>query len=132
MCLPNDKTYQTCFEILGFDVLIDECAKPWLIEVNHAPSFATDSDLDFHVKKSVIMDTFKVLGLSKNSRKKTLDRMLRETKLRQMYRGSNAFFHRVVQEDTSDEVKEKEWHQLNNLGGYNRIFPVESMPKKDL
>ena len=79
---PNDRTFQTCFEILGFDVLIDENAKPWLLEVNHAPSFQTDSDLDLKVKKAVIMDTFKVLGLNRASRKKNMERIQRETKLR--------------------------------------------------
>ena len=54
MNLPNDRTFQTCFEILGFDVLIDENAKPWLLEVNQAPSFATDSELDAQVKTKVI------------------------------------------------------------------------------
>lgn len=47
-----------CFEILGFDVLIDEKLKPWLVEVNHAPSFATDTPIDFKIKKDVIADTF--------------------------------------------------------------------------
>ena len=43
-----------CFEILGFDVLIDEKLKPWLIEINHAPSFSTDTPFDFKIKKDVI------------------------------------------------------------------------------
>lgn len=45
-----------CFEILGFDVLIDDKLKPWLIEINHAPSFSTDTPLDFKMKKDVIAD----------------------------------------------------------------------------
>lgn len=28
-----------CFEVLGFDVLFDESFKPWLVEINHSPSF---------------------------------------------------------------------------------------------
>lgn len=53
-----------CFEILGFDVFLDEKLKPWIIEVNHAPSFTTDSPLDFKIKKGLITDTIALLNLS--------------------------------------------------------------------
>jgi tubulin polyglutamylase TTLL6/13 len=53
-----------CFEILGFDIFLDEKLKPWILEVNHAPSFTTDSPLDFKIKKSLISDTIKLLNLS--------------------------------------------------------------------
>jgi len=39
-----------CFEILGFDIMIDSSYKPWLLEVNLCPSLATDSPLDLKVK----------------------------------------------------------------------------------
>eukprot|EP01035_Chromulina_nebulosa_P018945 gene18945-24753_t len=39
-----------CFEVLGFDVMIDSNLKPWIIEVNHLPSFGTDSPLDYDIK----------------------------------------------------------------------------------
>ena len=45
-----------CFELLGFDILLDNKYKPLLLEVNHAPSFATDTPLDFKMKKDVIAD----------------------------------------------------------------------------
>jgi tubulin polyglutamylase TTLL6/13 len=53
-----------CFEILGFDVFIDEKLKPWILEVNHTPSFTTDSPLDFKIKKNLIHDSIKLLNLS--------------------------------------------------------------------
>jgi tubulin polyglutamylase TTLL6/13 len=53
-----------CFEILGFDILIDEKLKPWLIEINHAPSFATDTPLDFKIKKDLIADTIQTLNMT--------------------------------------------------------------------
>lgn len=52
----QEQVNSMCFEILGFDVLIDEKLKPWLIEINHAPSFCTDTPLDFKMKKDVIAD----------------------------------------------------------------------------
>jgi len=58
-----------CFEILGFDVLIDEKLKPWLIEINHAPSFATDTPLDFKMKKDVIADAIALLGMTHKRKK---------------------------------------------------------------
>lgn len=40
MCQPHNLSNDMCFEILGFDVMIDEDQKVWLIEINHTPSFS--------------------------------------------------------------------------------------------
>jgi tubulin polyglutamylase TTLL6/13 len=47
-----------CFELLGFDILLDHKYKPLLLEVNHAPSFATHSPLDLHIKEGLFKDLF--------------------------------------------------------------------------
>ena len=63
-CQPDDFDNSMCFEVLGFDVFLDENLQPWILEVNHTPSFTTDSPLDFKVKKSLISDTIKLLNLN--------------------------------------------------------------------
>ena len=44
--------------------MLDEQLKPWLIEVNHAPSLATESAFDLTVKRKLIDDTLRILNLS--------------------------------------------------------------------
>ena len=53
-----------CFQILGFDVLIDSKFTPYLLEVNASPSFGTDSSLDYKIKKNVIGDAFRMLNFN--------------------------------------------------------------------
>ena len=53
-----------CFEILGFDVIIDSKGRPILLEVNHAPSFNDDTGLDKQVKRNLLVDTFRILNIS--------------------------------------------------------------------
>jgi D-alanine-D-alanine ligase-like ATP-grasp enzyme len=53
-----------CFQVLGIDIFLDRKAKPWLIEVNQSPSFATDSPLDQTIKLGVLSDAFRILNLT--------------------------------------------------------------------
>lgn len=53
-----------CFHILGFDVFIDSELKPYLIEVNHTPSFETASPLDYDVKKHLIKDSLRLMRIT--------------------------------------------------------------------
>ncbi|CAJ1343033.1 unnamed protein product [Effrenium voratum] len=54
---------QSCFELYGFDVLVDEQLKPWLLEVNLSPSMQADSPLDKQIKSSLLADAFNLLGV---------------------------------------------------------------------
>lgn len=63
-CLADDIDGSSCFEILGFDIMLDDNLDPFLIEVNHAPSFATDSNLDLNIKTALLRDSFRMLNMS--------------------------------------------------------------------
>ncbi|XP_073443697.1 tubulin polyglutamylase TTLL5 isoform X2 [Dendrobates tinctorius] len=52
-----------CFELYGFDVLIDGNLRPWLLEVNLSPSLACDAPLDMKVKASMVSDMLTLIGL---------------------------------------------------------------------
>ena len=54
----NDKH---CFEMYGFDVLLDSSLKPWLIEVNASPSLSTTTEIDRQIKMNLINDTFRIV-----------------------------------------------------------------------
>ena len=69
--------YRTnCFELFGFDILLDSDLKPWLLEVNLSPSLATDSPLDFNIKGNLINDVFNLAGIKRfDRRKESLNKM---------------------------------------------------------
>jgi tubulin polyglutamylase TTLL7 len=65
MCRPGQipGTESVCFEILGFDILIDEKMKPWVLEVNRSPSFGTNQQIDFDIKSKLLINSFELLHL---------------------------------------------------------------------
>eukprot|EP00927_Polykrikos_kofoidii_P082161 TRINITY_DN8097_c0_g1_i1.p1 TRINITY_DN8097_c0_g1~~TRINITY_DN8097_c0_g1_i1.p1 ORF type:complete len:694 (+),score=85.37 TRINITY_DN8097_c0_g1_i1:162-2243(+) len=53
----------SCFEIYGFDILIDDDLKPWLLEVNTSPSLSSGSPLDKRIKTKLVADTLTLVGI---------------------------------------------------------------------
>ncbi|XP_076339568.1 tubulin polyglutamylase TTLL6-like [Tachypleus tridentatus] len=68
-----------CFEILGFDVLLNYKLKPYILEVNHSPSYNTDSSVDKEVKESLLRDSLKLLTITCHACKETQTSMLKKT-----------------------------------------------------
>lgn len=53
---------RNCFDLFGFDVIIDEEMKPWLLECNYSPGLGGDSETDHIVKRPMIHQLFDLLG----------------------------------------------------------------------
>lgn len=53
----------TLFELYGFDILIDDNFKAWLIEVNVGPSLHCSSPLDLQIKSNLFSDIVNIVGL---------------------------------------------------------------------
>ena len=68
-CQPDDDYRQMCFHILGIDVMIDDLLNPIVIEVNHTPSFTTDTPLDYFIKYNLIKDTLILLNINEENKK---------------------------------------------------------------
>ncbi|CAK9082616.1 unnamed protein product [Durusdinium trenchii] len=59
---------ENCFELYGFDVLVDSDLKPWLLEVNLSPSMQAEPPLDWQIKSSLLADTFNLVGIGSNEK----------------------------------------------------------------
>ena len=54
---------ENCFQLFGFDIMFDETLRPWLIEINFAPSLACGSPLDLKLKSRVVSDLLTLSGV---------------------------------------------------------------------
>lgn len=65
--------HNSCFDLFGFDVMLDSNVKPWLLEVNLSPSLSTDSPLDYHIKSNLLIDSFNLMGVGPLDKKKEVN-----------------------------------------------------------
>lgn len=66
----NTQNKSNCFDLFGFDIMLDSDLKPWILEVNLSPSLAFESPLDFHIKSNLVIDAFNIVGIKKFSRRR--------------------------------------------------------------
>ncbi|KAK2949732.1 putative tubulin-tyrosine ligase family protein [Blattamonas nauphoetae] len=55
--------HSQCFHIIGFDIMLDYRLRPWIIEINHSPSFVTDSPLDKKIKFQVVSGAIRLMSI---------------------------------------------------------------------
>lgn len=144
-CRPGSHDKCQCFEILGFDVLLDNTLRPWLLEVNRSPSFGTDSQLDVQIKLGVISDALRLVNIKATDKQRKLLSQRTASRRRLLQIGSVKSSRMPLDfigehedaaltlERKKEEVKsrlyqlrqdkELENFEDDNMGDYSRIFP---------
>uniref|UniRef100_A0A8C2AD75 Tubulin tyrosine ligase-like family, member 7 n=1 Tax=Cyprinus carpio TaxID=7962 RepID=A0A8C2AD75_CYPCA len=146
MCRPGQPpgSASICFEVLGFDIILDRKLKPWLLEINRAPSFGTDQKIDYDVKKGVLLNTLKLLNIRASDKRRNLAQQKAEAQRRLYGQGSTRKLtagssewerQRHLLERRREELKERlaqvrkqvsrDEHEKRHLGNYRRIYPPD-------
>jgi len=92
----NDKH---CFELYGYDMLIDSDLKPWLLEVNASPSLTTTTSADRIMKDMVLADVMSIV-IHKNYP----NVMYKDYKLNQVHPSLLGGFEPLIDETINNEA----------------------------
>ena len=125
-CQPDDPYNGMCFELLGLDIILDHKFKPYLLEVNHSPSFTADTPLDKKIKRKVISETLNLLNIDGKFRKKFLVQQKAEAQERAL-RGRSSKLNKELREANflKAQIKRNKW-EGQHLGGFTKIYPREN------
>ena len=103
-----------CFEILGVDILLDYKLQPYLIEVNHLPSFGTDAPLDKAIKSKVIEQAMSVVRAKPDDRRVYERSQRRKSRHRLVNRPAGSSTLGRLEPHEDDEVEEDERDAISN------------------
>ncbi|XP_060945188.1 tubulin polyglutamylase TTLL4 [Limanda limanda] len=150
----NVKTSYSCHELFGFDIMLDENLKPWILEVNISPSLHSNTALDVAIKGQMIRDLLNLAGyhvpqkdvvapcssassstssLCEGLRERTKPDLFTDEKVKRAYYlteryADQDFLSTVLDVLTPDDIRvlaESE-DELNRRGEFERVFPKPS------
>ncbi|XP_049792276.1 tubulin polyglutamylase ttll6-like, partial [Schistocerca nitens] len=136
-CFPgHDYTY-ACFELLGFDILLDYRMKPYILEVNHSPSFHTDAQIDRDIKENLLMDTFNILNLCQMDKRKVMEedrKRVRERLLQGILHKDQRYLLALMTNlnigtHPHDHWKQQAAWEEKHTGNFRRIYPCNDSEK---
>ncbi|KAL4227526.1 Tubulin polyglutamylase ttll6 [Mactra antiquata] len=122
-CFPNHVKGSACFEILGFDVILDRKLRPYVIEVNHSPSFNTDSELDREIKGALIYDTLQLVNFGACDRRKCIEEERKRIKDRLLGKSNRKDTREELDLAQQQYIESLDKYENNHLGNFRRIYP---------
>uniref|UniRef100_A0A1I8HYV3 Tubulin--tyrosine ligase-like protein 9 n=1 Tax=Macrostomum lignano TaxID=282301 RepID=A0A1I8HYV3_9PLAT len=125
-CFPDTGPSSACFEILGFDIILDRSLRPLVLEVNHSPSFSTDSQLDLDIKSALILDTLRLVNIGAVDKRKAMEEERRKARDRLFQRGSRREGREDTERDLAQSAESLRRYEDAHLGNYRRIYPPQA------
>ncbi|XP_067676072.1 uncharacterized protein [Haliotis asinina] len=108
---PMVSKVDNCFEMYGFDILIDENLKPWLLEVNFSPSLSSDCQADILVKKPLLHDLMDMMNFKDSD----------------MERGGEAFHRRQSSKSHTSLISDRN-SSVSRLSRGSSVHKFPSLP----
>jgi len=131
-CQPEDYQNAMCFELLGLDILLDSKFRPYLLEVNHSPSFTADTPLDRRIKRKVVADALTLMNIDGAYKPKYLAQQKSEA-LERTLKGRSAKQSKIVKEQlVLQAVEQRNAWEATHSGGFTKVFPKDDSYKYDL
>lgn len=111
-----------CFEVLGFDIMIDSKLNPCLLEINYTPSFTADTPLDRHIKKNLIEDAMALLNITEKWKKEMKMKRDREIQERMISGKRKKYTAEERRVNCIEEARKRDEHEAKNMGRFTKIF----------
>ncbi|KAH0794544.1 Tubulin-tyrosine ligase family protein [Histomonas meleagridis] len=119
--LPTN-SFSRCFQILGFDILLDENLKPHILEVNYRPSLEYYRGVERRMKVEMIQDAIRIAGPYETIQNCILSRKWCWTR---------SLWNKFITENQQiiSEIKERRKYALEN-SKYVKIWPNKKKKEK--
>ncbi|CAH8848174.1 unnamed protein product [Trichobilharzia szidati] len=128
-CFPNHIQTSACFEILGFDIMFSHRLKPYVLEVNHSPSFTTDSKLDKEIKEAMLWDAVQLAHFTAISKKKCCDEERKRIRNRLLHKSGDKEHRYSIEKEIERYQALSEKYENSHMGNFRLIYPSSDMEK---
>lgn len=104
--------------------MLNDRAEPIILEINHTPSFTTDTPLDQFIKFNCIKDALSIMDISEKNKMEVI-REQKEACQQRVMTGKKVKLSVQERAEKQQEIIEKKLkYQKEHIGRFERIYPT--------